>query len=264
MTVKTIIFDLDDTLLLDEAAVQIAFDRTTSFVSAKYPQIDAKLLEEAVRDRTESLLSSYDIFDFTVQIGIGPYEVLWGEFADSSLRFPDLRDTAKEFRQMVWSLAFADVGVPDMRLSKVAAMMFVTIRLELALAFDDTYEVLDQLKDAGYQLVLLTNGAPSLQHFKIDKTRKLRQYFDKILVSGDFGQGKPAPGLFDFTLTRATAEKASTVMVGDNLFTDILGANASGIISIWLNRDDKPANSTVTPDHSIQSLHELPDLLEKL
>ena len=39
MTIKTIFFDLDDTLLSDELAVQTAIDRSTAFLVSKYPRI---------------------------------------------------------------------------------------------------------------------------------------------------------------------------------------------------------------------------------
>lgn len=262
MTIKTIIFDLDDTLLSDELAVQQAFERTTAFLAEKYPQINAKDAEQALRKRATELFATYNFYDFTVQIGISALEGLWGEFDDDGLRFPELAGQIKDYRQKVWGTALSDVGISDARLAKLLSLMFIAIRMETALAYDDTYAVLESLYER-YQLILLTNGAPSLQNLKLQKAPKLRHYFKKIIISGDFGQGKPAPELFDFALARAQADKATTVMVGDNLFTDILGANVSGIKSIWLNRHQTAENPAVTPDATVTTLTEAAELIEK-
>jgi putative hydrolase of the HAD superfamily len=52
-------------------------------------------------------------------------------------------------------------------------------------------------------------------------------------------------------------------MVGDQLFTDILGANAVGMKSVWLNRKDTPQSEVARPDYTVKSLTEVVDLLEK-
>ncbi|MGM5486912.1 MAG: HAD family hydrolase, partial [Pseudolactococcus raffinolactis] len=119
MTIKTIFFDLDDTLLSDELAVQTAIDRTTAFLVSKYPRIKAEAFEAALRNRAVTLFDTYAIYDFTVQIGISPFEALWGDFTDRTLRFPELAEVVKTYRQQVWSMALADVGISDNRLAKL-------------------------------------------------------------------------------------------------------------------------------------------------
>lgn len=262
MTIKTIFFDLDDTLLSDELAVQTAIDRTTAFLVSKYPRIKAEAFEAALRNRAVTLFDTYAIYDFTVQIGISPFEALWGDFTDRTLRFPELAEVVKTYRQQVWSMAFADVGISDNRLAKLISLMFIVVRTENSVPYMDTYASLEALYEQ-YQLVLLTNGSPSLQKLKLEKAPKLRKYFKKIIISGDFGQGKPAPDFFNFALSRAQADIATSLMVGDQLFTDILGANAVGMKSVWLNRKDTPQSEVARPDYTVKSLTEVVDLLEK-
>ncbi|GHU39414.1 putative uncharacterized hydrolase YsaA [Bacilli bacterium] len=263
MTVKTIFLDLDDTLLSDEQAVQSALDRTTAFLVSKYPHVKAEDFDTALKNRAVTLLDTYAIYDFTVQIGISPFEVLWGEFSDGTLRFPELAKSAKAYRQQVWTMALADVGILHHRLAKLISLMFVVIRIENAVPYDDTYTALNALYER-YELVLLTNGAPSLQQLKLEKAPELRKYFKKIIISGDFGQGKPSPELFDFALSRAKADKATSLMVGDQLFTDILGANTVGMRSVWLNRKGVAQSELATPDYTVNSLTEVVALLDKI
>ena len=262
MTINTIFFDLDDTLLSDELAVQSALDRTTAFLVSKYPRIKAQEFELALRNRVVTLFDTYAIYDFTVQIGISPFEALWGDFTDGTLRFPELAQAVKAYRQQVWTMALADVGISDNRLAKLIGLMFTVIRTEHSVPYPDTYTALDALYER-YQLILLTNGAPSLQQLKLEKAQQLRKYFQKVIISGDFGQGKPSPELFNFALSRAQADKATSLMVGDQLFTDILGANTVGMRSVWVNRKAALQNDLAQPDYTVNSLTEVVDLLEK-
>ena len=58
--------------------------------------------------------------------------------------------------------------------------------------------------------------------------------------------------------------KASeAVMVGDNLMTDILGANRTGITSVWINREGQQATD-VKPTYEIHHLEELHDVIKDL
>lgn len=262
MAIKTIFFDLDNTLLSDEQAVQLAIDRTTAFLVSKYPRVQAQEFEVALKNRAVMLFDTYAIYDFTVQIGISPFEALWGEFTDETLWFPELSEVVRAYRQQVWTMALADVGISDNRLAKLISLMFIVIRTENSVPYEDTYTALDALYER-YQLVLLTNGAPSLQKLKLEKAPKLGKYFKKVIISGDFGQGKPAPELFNFALSRAQADRATSLMVGDQLFTDILGANTVGMKSVWINRKNDAKSEVAQPDYTVKSLTEVVGLLEK-
>ena len=79
MAIKTIIFDLDDTLLFDQKSVKTAFEKTCQYASEQ-KNVDAIQLEEAVRKEARALYEGYDTYDYTVLIGINPFEGLWGSF----------------------------------------------------------------------------------------------------------------------------------------------------------------------------------------
>jgi putative hydrolase of the HAD superfamily len=50
--------------------------------------------------------------------------------------------------------------------------------------------------------------------------------------------------------------------VGDSVASDVAGANAIGAVSVWLNRDVRQNDLGITPDYEIQSLAELPDIVQ--
>lgn len=261
MLIKTVIFDLDDTLLWDEKSVKDAFIKTCQYAQTKY-NIDPEQLEQKVRENARKLYASYPTYEFTQKIGINPFEGLWGEFSDEGGMFPDMKKIVPEYRKMAWTKGLLDLGIDDAAFGEELGEYFPEARKKTACLYDDTLETLDLLKEK-YQLVLLTNGSPSLQNLKLELTPELTPYFNHIVISGDFGKGKPDVSIFEHVLELTGKNKDEAVMVGDNLNTDILGANRCGITSIWINRKEaKPEN--VQPDYEIERLNELPALLEQL
>jgi HAD superfamily hydrolase (TIGR01458 family) len=80
--------------------------------------------------------------------------------------------------------------------------------------------------------------------------------------------GKPAPAFFHGALADLGAEPEGTVMVGDDVVSDVLGAQAVGITGVLVRTgkfrasdlDDAPAQ----PDHVIDDISQLPALVENL
>ena len=112
--------------------------------------------------------------------------------------------------------------------------------------------------------MLLTNGAPSLQNLKLEITPEIAPYFDHIIISGDFGKGKPDASIFEYVMEKAGVTAEDGIMVGDNLMTDILGSSRVGMRNVWINRENKPQNPNVTPTYEVTSLTEFLELVQKL
>ena len=80
--------------------------------------------------------------------------------------------------------------------------------------------------------------------------------------------GKPAPAFFASALARLGASAAGTVMVGDDIDTDVLAAQRQGLIGVlvktgkYLPRTHRAAAGT--PDHVLNSFADLPALLKQL
>lgn len=257
--IKAILFDLDDTLLWDEKSVKEAFRAACAIGAEKY-DIDPEQLETAVRKNARALYASYDIYEFTQMIGINPFEGLWGNFVDKGEWFQKLHEIAPTYRKNAWIRGLKELGINDPEFGEVLAEAFPCERHKNAFVFEDTYKVLDQLKEK-YQLLMLTNGSPDLQNTKLDLTPELRAYFDHIVISGSFGKGKPDPAIFEHAIGLLSVQKEEALMVGDNLNTDILGASRAGIQSVWVNWKDKEKND-VHPTYEISRLRELLPILE--
>ncbi|CAM3987811.1 HAD family hydrolase [Lederbergia lenta] len=257
--IKAIFFDLDDTLLWDQKSVKEAFVATCKVAENRY-RVDPAKLEEAVREAASNLYSTYETYSFTQMIGINPFEGLWGNFLDDHDHFRKMKEIVPGYRKEAWTEGLKKMGIDDTNFGYELAERFPEERRKLPFVYEETFNVLDTLKE-NYRLLLLTNGSPDLQNTKLKITPELTPYFDQIVISGGFGKGKPDPSIFEHALSLMSLEKDEVLMVGDNLMTDILGANRAGIKSVWINRHEKERNEVV-PTYEIQHLEGLFDILE--
>jgi len=114
-------------------------------------------------------------------------------------------------------------------------------------------EVLDYLTQH-YRLTIITNGFEDIQHQKVS-AGKLDSYFEHIITSQKAGHKKPSREIFDCALNLSGVKSHEAVMVGDNLITDIGGAQNASIDAVFYNSEK--ITHTQQPDHEIYSLHEL-------
>lgn len=259
--IKAILFDLDDTLLWDKKSVKVAFQKTCQLAEQRYG-ISPDKLEQAVREEATTLYSSYETYEFTRMIGINPFEGLWGQFMDDHDEFRKMKELVPNYRNEAWTKGLKKLGIDDEQFGQELAEKFPVFRRQNPFLYEETIDVLSQLKGS-YKLLLLTNGSPNLQTIKLDITSELIPFFDHIIISGNFGRGKPDPSIFEHALEKLDVNKTSAIMVGDNLMTDILGASRVGIKSVWINREHKE-KTDVIPDYEITHLEELFPILNKL
>lgn len=259
--IKAIFFDLDDTLLWDQKSIKEAFVATCKLAEDRYG-IEPNQFEEAVREAARNLYSSYETYSFTQMIGINPFEGLWGNFLDDQDQFRKMKEIVPTYRKDAWTEGLKTMGVDDPAFGFELAERFPQERHKVPFVYEETYKVLDTLKE-NYQLLLLTNGSPDLQNTKLTITPELAPYFEHVVISGDIGKGKPDPSMFEHALSLMSMQKDEIIMVGDNLMTDILGANRVGIKSVWINRHDKERNDII-PTYEIKHLEELFRIVEEL
>jgi len=117
--------------------------------------------------------------------------------------------------------------------------------------FDGAIEILDYLKQK-YNLHIITNGFEEVQLKKMQKS-KILHYFDKVITSESVGVKKPNPKIFYHSLELANTEPKNSMMIGDNLEADILGAQQIGMQTIFFNYHNKPVNNnTISVNNLIE------------
>lgn len=128
--------------------------------------------------------------------------------------------------------------------------------------FEQSSGLLQTLQGRGYLLYLATNGITRVQQGRL-LCSGIQHYFGDIFISEELGFQKPDTRFFEamFEKAKVTGIKEQCLMIGDSLSSDIKGAVASGIDSVWLNKSNKLPSEAIKPTFTITSLEALLDIL---
>jgi putative hydrolase of the HAD superfamily len=126
-----------------------------------------------------------------------------------------------------------EFGIDDLILATHIADDYVTLSPMKDNLFPEARGALNYLKDL-YPLHIITNGFEEVQQKKLD-TSDLRKYFTTITTSEEAGVKKPEPWIFELALRKAGARPEKSLMVGDDLVVDMLGAREMGMDTMFFN-----------------------------
>jgi putative hydrolase of the HAD superfamily len=253
-----LLFDLDDTLMVEEQAAADAFAATAQVAAAQH-EIDAARLAVDARSRARELWYAAATHDYCIRIGISSWEGLWCRFEGEGDEIRALSDWSPSYRQEAWRLALADQEIDDSRLAEELAECFGVERRARHEVFVDAAESLGLLSGS-HRLGLLTNGAACLQREKLAASG-LGDHFEVVVVSADLGVAKPDAAAFEHILEQLDVDRADAVMIGDSIVKDVDGALAAGLRAVWVNRTGQPAPADRPDLVEISTLSDLPSVL---
>ena len=179
---------------------------------------------------------------------------LWGDLERARKARLDL----PQARRDLLTRAFNHFAIADAAIVECMSDRYSYLREEELKPYPGAIDALQQLRNTGVRMGLLTNGSSESQRGKINK-HGLARFFDHIQIEGEFGVGKPDERAFRNALNALGVSSAETWMIGDNLDFDIHAAQQLGIYAVWVDAPGNgfPANTTVRPDRTITSLSEL-------
>jgi len=251
-----LIFDLDDTLILQDRMTDETVRYCTAFLG-----MDVVAFGTTFRETCQTEFEALPSHDYCAQVGISAQEALWGDFGGLHPALNQLRLALQNYRLKAWLRALEVHGFADPELARSIANDFAELRGRRYYPFPEVRAVLESLSKH-YGLAILTNGAPELQWSKVHKSG-LESFFQSVTVSGDSGIGKPRKEIFEVVFAKHPSAK-SFVMIGNSLSSDIQGARNSGIPCIWFEQGDEPKGVPVKPDAVIRNFGELPSALQRL
>ena len=226
--IKTILFDLDDTLLDFHRSETAAIGNTlrhfgiepTAAVIARYSAINLAHWERLER----------------------------GEI------------TRDEVLTRRFSLLFAKLGV-NCSPGK-AQVCYEELLSRQHFLLPGAVALLDELKQ-DYTLAVVSNGTAVVQDRRLRESGLL-PYFKYIFISQRLGYDKPSAAFFDACFAAMPGvNREECLIVGDSLTSDMLGGRNAGIRTCWYNPRGKLRRADIPVDCELRRLEELPELLER-
>ncbi|MBA2249930.1 MAG: noncanonical pyrimidine nucleotidase, YjjG family [Chitinophagaceae bacterium] len=223
-------FDLDHTLWDFDANARVALTEV----------YDKFVLKEKISAPFDEFYSTY----------LQHNAVLWDRFHKGFISAEDLK-----WKRMWRSLL--DFKIGDEGLAKNMAIHFLEILPTKKLLFDHTIEILEYLLKKNYQLHLITNGFEKTQWSKLNNSN-LSKYFTRVITSEGSGSVKPSREIFEYAITISGANISESIMIGDNLETDIQGAMDAGMDTVFVNHIN--AATDIVPTYTVHKLKELENI----
>ena len=149
--------------------------------------------------------------------------------------FPDI-----PFEQVMASL-FRAKGVEAQAdaLGKNAAQLFRICSLDYVNLYSGVLEALRDLRQRGYRLWLLSNAQRIFTEYEL-RHLGLGEQLDGIYISSDFRCRKPDVRFFNALIEQQKLDRDKCLMIGNDLETDIAGAKAAGLATLYMHTNLTP------------------------
>ena len=164
------------------------------------------------------------------------------------------RDTIRHER---FNRIFRHFKISNADLAMAIAEQYLQLCPTKTNLFPHTHNVLQYLKSR-YRLYILTNGFDDVQEIKLNRS-KLSSYFSGMITSETIGHLKPSREIFEHAVSLAGSRPECTIMIGDNLNADILGAQNASIDAVYFNPLQKAHKGK--PNQEISCLSQLMNIL---
>ncbi len=154
-------------------------------------------------------------------------------------------------------MALLDFKIGDDALAETMSKRFLDLLPTRNALFPYALQILEYLAGKNYKMYLITNGFEEVQHHKINNS-KINHYFEEVFTSERCMSLKPNKEIFDFAMASTKANIKESIMLGDDLEADIIGASKAGLDQVYINHHKKPHN--FKPTYEVFSLKELEEI----
>lgn len=231
MTIRLLTFDLDDTLWEIAPVLVRAEAITYAWLQQHAPAVTARFSSDELR---------------AMRLQIAREQ-------------PHLAHRVTELRVRGLHIAMQRAGIANHTIEALVEQAFATFlhaRHDIEL-FDDAERVLLELK-SHYRLGAITNG-----NFEVARAG-LDRYFDFAVNAEQLEHAKPHSEPFMRALTLANCAAHECIHIGDDMESDVRGAQRLGIYTIWVNRQGLPWPDDLPPSQQIRQLAELPAAVNRI
>ena len=230
--IKTVFFDLDNTLCDSDTAWQTATRETFQLLRKREPDVSVEAITKAWTTVHQKLFQ---------QLNAGK-----GSMAA-------LRDSR-------FQCLFTELGLPQGTIT-TELNDFLSSRYLTSLRLYEDVSVLEALH--AYHVGIVTNGAHDTHtdsQFSKVQHLGLSERIQSLTISDEVGVRKPNIKVFKVACERAGVLTKEVLFVGDSIKNDIVGANHAGMTSVLINRKSDgliPETGDERPDYVVSNLHDV-------
>ncbi len=233
--IKAVFFDLYNTL--------------AGFKPSRFEIQSIALNSFGLKPTPDGILKGYALADkfMASQKSIQPLE---------NLKSSELEDFFAKYESLI--LKGAGINIPIHQCSQIwNAVKEIPYQMSL---FDDVLPALTDLKALDLHLGMISNMGTS--GLSLSKEMGLNKIIDLSITSQDAGFTKPDIRIFQFALKHLNLQAQEAIFIGDQIESDILGAENAGLLPILIDRDINHPNFSRC--HRITSLEKLTNKLKLL
>jgi 2-haloacid dehalogenase len=227
--IKTVFFDLDDTLFDFKKAEKLAVIKTLSDLGV---------------EPTDYIVSQYSKYNLSQ----------WKRLELGEI-------TRAEVKVNRYRLLFDEIGI-DLS-PQIATAMYEENLSKGHYFIDGAPEILGEIY-TDYDLYLVSNGSKEVQEGRLSGSG-ISKYFKDIFISETIGADKPNTEFFEYCFSHIKSfDKSNCVIIGDSLTSDVKGGLNVGIKTVWFNPHQNKNTTDIAPDYEIQSLSQIKQLLAEI
>ena len=217
MKYTDLVFDLYGTLVdIHTEETDLVWEKTAfyfGFYGARYsgPQLKAAF-EAALRRREAKAGQTYECFPDI------PFEEVMAEL----------------FREKGVTENAEVLGVNAAQLFRISSLDYIRL-------YPHALEALAKLREKGYRLWLLSNAQAIFTAYEL-RLLGLGDQLDGIYLSSDYQCRKPDLRFYQALISDRGLDVEKTLMIGNDRQTDIAGAKAAGMATLYMHTDLTPAD----------------------
>ena len=193
-------------------------------------------------------------------------------FTDLSKEITDGHDYGRDVPYERWISILVERLVPGLEqrvgaeeILEIGRLVDQTFLEAPPLLLEGTEDVLNELAERGLKIGLISNtGLTSPQMFRRwFRELEIIDNFDHLAFSNEMEVAKPDSRIFETTVRSMQVDAANTLHIGDNIHTDVGGAAAVGMSTVWVRGGtNSPVEKTVEPDYKVDSILEIPSVVD--
>lgn len=140
----------------------------------------------------------------------------------------------------VFQKLYTQKGVePEEALIRHTGQMFRVLSTHHVRLYAGAAELLHKLHEAGKKVYLLSNAQRIFTEYEL-VFLKIHDCFDGILISSAYGVKKPDEAFFSLLFEKYRIKPEESLMIGNDLNTDILGAKRAGMDTFYIHSAISP------------------------